>query len=493
MRRREFVAGAAATAVSGSAHSVLLILCDQLNASVTSVYGGPVPTPNLERIARRGVVFTEAVCTTPFCSPARASIVTGLYPHAHGIVYNVSRRDYPAIPAPAWEEGITGRDLTTDKILHEAGYQTHQYGKWHLDGGDLPYYPDMYGEHREYAREMKAVFDQVRETPRDTWMDWYGWILPVDVAPAYRAAARALRENPRNRVLSEFVAKIGKLRLPLRQVFDVRVADRTVERLSRLTAAPFMITCSFNSPHDPNVVPSPYYEAFDPAKFDLPANYGQREPRFENDWSRRIVSETGEAGLREFLRVYYGTVRLLDDQVGRVLDGLDRAGRADDTIVIFAADHGDMAGSHGMVWKSTQAFYDGIARIPLILSYPRKIKPGRSARPASQVDLMPTILELTGHAVPPAAQGRSLFSKTEPEFVLSERVAANPRHTRTLAPNAPSDLMIRGQGWKYIRYRNGEEFLYHLARDPGETRNLAGEPAYRTRRQEMSRWLGSMT
>ena len=488
MTRREFVATTGAAAASRPPN-VLLILCDQLNASVTSVYGGPVPTPNLERIARRGVVFTEAVCTTPFCSPARASIVTGLYPHTHGIVYNVSGRDYPAIPAPVTEEGITVRDVTTDKILHEAGYQVHQYGKWHLDGGDLPYYRDMYGEHREYAHEMKDVFAQVRKAPCDTWMDWYGWALPVDVAPAYRAAVRSLRDSPKNAVVSEFIAKLGKLRLPLSQVFDARVADQTIDRFGRLTTAPFVITCSFNYPHDPNVVPSPYYEAFDPTKIELPANHGQREARFEKDWSRRIVAETGETGLREFLRVYYSSVRLLDDQVGRVLDALERTGRADDTVIVFTADHGDMAGSHGMVWKSTQAFYDGIARIPLIVSYPRQIKPGRSARPASQVDLMPTLLELAGRAAPAVAEGRSLLSKTESEYVLCERVAPNSRHTRTVAPGAPSDRMIRGQGWKYIRYRNGEEFLYHLAKDPGETRNLAGDPACQATRQHLSRRL----
>ena len=184
-------------------------------------------------------------------------------------------------------------------------------------------------------------------------------------------------------------------------------------------------------------------------------------------------------------------MRLLDDQVGRVLDALDRTGRADDTIIVFTADHGDMAGSHGMVWKSTQAFYDGIARIPLIVSYPRKMKPGRSARPSSQVDLMPTLLELAGHPAPPAAQGHSLLSRKEPEYVFSERVAANPRHTRTIAPGAPSDRMIRGQGWKYIRYRNGEEFLYHLAKDPGETRNLVSDSTCRTTREHMSGRLAS--
>ena len=122
--------------------NVLLIMCDQLNAGVLGCYGGQVPTPNIDRIAREGVRFDNAVCPTPFCSPTRASIVTGQYPHAHGIVTNVNRRDYPAIRSPATEEGIKAADVTTEKLLHGAGYSTHHYGKWHLLDEDLPYYED---------------------------------------------------------------------------------------------------------------------------------------------------------------------------------------------------------------------------------------------------------------------------------------------------------------------------------------------------------------
>ena len=111
--------------------------------------------------------------------------------------------------------------------------------------------------------------------------------------------------------------------------------------------------------------------------------------------------------MREFLRVYYGTVRLIDDQVGRVLDALDESGRADDTIVIFTADHGDMVSGHGMVWKSTSAFYDEIARIPMIISWPRRIRAGKSEAAASLADLAPTTLDLIGHSIPAACRDQA--------------------------------------------------------------------------------------
>lgn len=164
----------AATPPSNTGPNVLILMCDQLNASVLGCYGGDVPTPNINRIAHEGVRFDNAVCPTPFCSPTRASIITGLYPHAHGIVTNVNRRDYPVIPSPMTDEGIKAADVTTEKLLHAAGYATHHYGKWHLMDEDLPYYADMYGEHHEFAAELAGPFGAVRQQERETWMDWYG-------------------------------------------------------------------------------------------------------------------------------------------------------------------------------------------------------------------------------------------------------------------------------------------------------------------------------
>ena len=290
--------------------------------------------------------------------------------------------------------------------------------------------------------------------------------------------------------------------MPLEQVFDYRVTERTIQRLGRLDSNPFMITCSLIWPHDPNVVPSPYYESFDPSRIELPANFGKPERRFEGEFSRQIVTDlVGQSGLRELLRIYAACVRFVDEQVGRVLDALDKTGRSDDTIVVFTADHGDMAGGHGMFWKSTTAFYDEVARIPLLISYPRAITPGRSNLAASLVDIMPTLLDLVGQPIPEGVQGHNLAPyllgqrdpASAPPYRFSERVAPNVEHTRRVAPGTRGSFMIRGEGWKYIRYPDGEEFLYNLAEDPGETKSLATQPSFSDQKnllkRELDTWL----
>jgi len=473
--------------------NILLMMCDQLNAGVLGCYGGPVATPNIDRLAAQGVVFSNASCPTPFCSPSRASLITGLYPHTHGIVGNVNRRDYPAIPAPPTEEGIKVADVTTEKLLHAAGYSTHHFGKWHLMGDDLPYYADMLGEHHEYAELMRGTFDQVRERPQGEWLDWYGWALPTERYPPLQEAVQALGNAWEGHPHAEFISKMGRLEFPLEQVFDVLVADRACACLRNAGPEPFMVTASFNYPHDPNVVPSPYYEAFSPEEIALPGNFGTREPRFEGEWSRRIVADLGEVAAREFLRIYYASVKLVDDQVGRILAALEATGRGHETIIIFTADHGDMAGGHGMVWKSTSSFYEEVVRIPLIIRYPRRLKSQRTDLPACLTDIMPTLLDLSGHAVPEHVQGHSLASflmgdadpAHAPAYTFSERIPANPEHTRALAPDTKGSSMVRGRGWKYFRYSNGEEYLYHLAEDPLETRNLAADPSSQEPKAEL--------
>jgi arylsulfatase A-like enzyme len=424
-------------------------------------------------------------------------MIMGLYPHAHGIVTNVNRRDYPAIPSPPTEEGVKAAELTTEKLLHSAGYSTHHYGKWHLRDEDLPYYPDMYGEHQEYAREMAAVFERVRQRPRETWMDWYGWALPVSVSPAFRAAVASTAQKWSHAAHAEFIGKAGLLQFPLKDVFDVRVADRTAERIHSPGSRPWMVTCSFNYPHDPNVVPSPYYESFAAERMPLPSSFGQPEARFAAEWSRRIVEDTGQAGIRELLRIYHASVRLIDDQVGRVLNALEHTGQAGNTIVVFSSDHGDMAGGHGMFWKSTTSFYDEIVRIPLIIRWPGRIKPGRSGAAAGQVDFMPTLLDLAGQKIPAQVQGQSLApyltgesgAVKVPLYSFCERVRAQRGHVRKIAPGTPGGFMIRGDGWKYVRYPDGEEFLYHLEKDPGEAANLADSRRHESRKKDLRREL----
>lgn len=489
-----FAGNAESSAAGGvESPSVLIIMCDQLNARVLSCYGGPVPTPNIDRVAREGVRFTDATCPTPFCSPTRATIVTGMYPHAHGITYNVMRRDYPMVKSPRTQEGIKVSDVTTEGILHAAGYATHHYGKWHLSDEELPYYTDMYTEHGAYTEEMAAMFAAVREKDTSQWMDWYRWALPVEVTTPFQQAVEVAQSRWGRPRYLDFVAKMGRLTLPLEQNFDVRVADKTVERIRGLGAKRFMITCSFNTPHDPNVVPSPYYEMFDPAEIRLPQNRSVREPRHENSWSRQMVTGLGATGLREFLRIYYASVKLIDDQVGRILDSLEQSGQLDGTVVVFTAGHGDMAGGHGMVWKSNGSFYDEIVLVPLLVRYPPLFSPQTSNLAVDLTDLMPTILEITGQPIPDQAQGQSLVpyltgcrdaSEARP-YSFCERVRANRENTRRVRPGTPASLMVRGQGWKYVRYAGGDECLYHLETDSGETDNLVKRPEFEPQKRRM--------
>ena len=472
--------------------NVLILQCDQLNASVLSCYGGPVKAKHLERLCSKSIRFTAAYCPTPVCSPSRASFITGLYPHRHGITSNVMRMDYPICGGPATEEGITAADTTTEKILFQKGYRTGHYGKWHLSGEDLPYYPDMYREHYEYEADCAAPFKQAMELPAEQRMDWYNWQLPVQVDEKLKAAAKNIKEPwkslPR---LHDFYSKIGRLDMDEKDTFDYRVAQKGIDFLKRnKPGTPFMLTCSFNWPHDPNVIVSPYYEMVDPAdidcSIDLPC-----DPLFMAELSKEIPQQAGPDFLREFLRVYYASVLFIDAQVGRVLQALDESGERDNTLVLFCADHGDMAGGHGMFWKSTSAFYEEVARVPLLLSYP-PLGQGDFSGLANLVDIMPTILELTGAECPPdldgeslvpymggQAAGRAAVRDAGERATLSERLDWAPGNRRAVhSKDAKERFMLRYKDYKYCYYTGGKEILYDLEKDPSEYDNKANAPEY---------------
>jgi arylsulfatase A-like enzyme len=476
--------------------NVLFVLCDQLNLRLLSCYGGPIRTPNLDRLCQNGVRFDNAVCTYPVCSPNRATLITGLYPHTHGIVYNVSNADYPERAGPDTEQGINLVDNTLGKLFHNAGYETHHYGKWHLDGQVLPYYPDPYDDQHQYLTEMEAVFRQVRRQPRDEWMQWYGWSLPVTVSPVLKRAADAIRQQ--GHIHPEFLSKSGRLDLPLTEVFDVRVADKTIQRLEEMGEVPFCLTASFNEPHDPNVVPAPYYDMVSPSEVEIPRNFEVRESRFEKDWSRSLVVVIGEDGLREMLRIYYASVMLMDSQVGRLLDALERTGNAANTLVVFTTDHGDMAGGHGMFWKNTECFYEDVVRVPLIISHPAILRPGIVKRPVSSADVLPTILGLSGMPVPIGVEGDDLTpvlrgaQRSDGEaYSFCERITSNAANIRQFVPGMRGSFMARSLDWKYIQYWDGDEYLYDLSADAGETRNLAHTAEHDAKKRQLQSTLAA--
>jgi arylsulfatase A-like enzyme len=460
-----------------------------LNASALSSYSGPVNTPQIDRIGTEGIIFTDATCVLPFCSPTRASLITGRYPHNIGITYNVNTGS---------DEGIHPEDITTEKLLYEAGYNTYHFGKWHLGDKSLGYYNEGYFT-KEYASEMRDKLDSIRETDPSTWMAFYtDMAIPVEINPEHKTAVERIGDKWSDKIYAEFITDMGRQTQPVEEYLDVRIADHTIEKILSLkeSSKPFMITCSFNNPHDPNVIPSPYYEMFNPDELVLPDNMNFREARFENSWSREIVSELGESSLREFLRIYYGQVKIIDDQVGRILRALEDIGELDNTIVIFTADHGDMMGGHGMVWKSNGSFYDEIVRVPLLIRYPTMIRSQISMLNTNSTDIMPTILDALNMVIPENVQGMSLMpyiteEKDNTEFRqynICERINKNP-HSRSQTPEQTGSFMVRNNAWKYLYYSDGDEYLYKLENDPGEVANLSTNQEFQTQKNEMKQYL----
>jgi len=469
--------------------NILFIQSDQLNTKAIGCYGGAVQTPNIDRLARDGAQFMQAYVTRPTSSPCRASIVTGLHTYQHGIVNNV---------LPKNQQGLTAADTTTDKLLNGAGYATHHYGKWHIgDEGKLPYFPDMYG-YSDYIKENKKARTAMMSDDQGEWMEFKGIAFPVELALPIASRQAWFEKNWSKRSDFDSYSKIGRLRLDPNQWVDWVTCDKAIAMLDELKGSdkPFMITSSFIWPHDPNFAPMPYYGMFDPAKIPDPSTSAP-DKLYQGDWSYQFAQGLGKDGVKEFMRIYYANVKYVDDLVGRLMAALERNGQLDNTMVIFVADHGDMLGNHGMVWKTTSSFYQDLVRVPMIIYCPKLIAAGKYDMPVSVVDFMPTILSITGHKeLVPAGRpgldltryvGKGAAAAAFPrKYVVCERVDNNaPGGARQVLPGASAGFMITDAHWKLVKDTKGNELLFDLKSDPDETRDLTSDPAMASKKQEL--------
>ena len=495
--------------ISAKEPNVLLIFPDQLQRNVLSCYGGPVPTPHIDRLANEGVRFTDATCPTPFCSPTRMSLVTSIYPQQHGIVQNIG-----------WKQrGMRYDEQTYPRALFNDGYATHHYGKWHLEpvkkGDTVPWYSDHFRYFPEFFDTMADKFEVYRARGDGRYSDWYGLIFPIEISEDLRVALdhNNLWDEWRDHWAGKMMLGMGRLELEHEDCYDFQIADKAINTIRKHAAEkrPFMINLAFNVPHDPYLVPSPYYEQFPANEIELPANVNVLHERFKSDWGREVNLKTRgpngeETGMREFMQVYYGNVKFLDDQVGRVLHALEEVGELDNTIIVFLADHGDMVGGHGMTWKETEAFYEEVAAIPMIMRYPKAFKPHVNATPANTVDVFPTIFDLLEREQLPDIEGKSLVpyttGKKKPEeafpYTFSVRISNNPNSEREILPEMAGHFMVRGNGYKYMvygqtddhRYRDDPiDILFNLENDPHEMVDLANDPEYQDVKREMNRVL----
>ncbi len=461
--------------------NVLVVLCDELTPGLLGCYGGAVRTPNIDRLAREGAMLTNYTCPLPICGPSRTSIFTGMYPHGHGVLTNIAGPH------------VKPDDVITERVLHEAGYACRYVGATASLIGKADYLPLLSQDNRPHA-VAHEFYSEVRRRPKEQWHDvkWLDAALPIEMSPQVKAATAHVEQHWKDEMYPHLTTtQMGRMDVPVELHYDMLSTSRTCEIIRSLPKdRPFMATCTWIVPHDPFCAPSPYYEMYDPGRLELPGNFGQLEKRFEDNWARRAVVEVGshgEAVAREYLRIYYANVRLADDMMGQMLAALEHSGRLDDTIVIFSSDHGDMACGHGMITKLSSSFYDELVRVPLLVRYPRAIPAGlRLDVGGGHADLMPTILDLCGQSSPARAQGQSLApfltgraSPGERPYSFCEWVQwshVNRDGREIWYADTPRSFMLRGGGWKYCIFADGDEFLYDLAADPGETANLAAQP-----------------
>ncbi|HXW04040.1 MAG TPA: sulfatase [Vicinamibacterales bacterium] len=424
--------------------NILFILLDDLRWDALGYAGHPhVRTPNIDRIAREGITFRNAFCTTSLCSPSRASILSGVYAHTHGVTNNFT--EYPAALR------------NFPQVLQEAGYATAYVGKYHM------------GEDNDAPRPGFDYF--VTHKGQGRYFD------------------------------TEFNLN-GERREVIKGYYTTVVTDLALDWLGRhANDRPWLLMLGHKATHS-FYTPEPKYEnAFEsiPVRYPasafelegkpdwirerLPTWHGIYGPLFE--WRRSFPDDRPEAvaDFERMVHAYWSTILSVDDSVARLLDWLEQAGQLDNTILVFMGDNGLLEGEHGMVDKRTM--HEPSIRIPLAVRYPPLGARGKTVdEQVLTVDIAPSLLELAGAPALHDIHGRSwvrLVTAGDPEWRSGWFYYYNYEKEFPYTPNVRG---VRTDRWKYIRYPHGDggpdrhmAELYDLEDDPGERRNLAGDAA----------------
>ena len=437
LTRRQFaVAPAFVRALSKSKPNLLLMMSDQHRADWMGCDGhSAVSTPNLDRIAQAGVRFRHAYSSTPTCTPARAALLSGMSPWRHGLLgYGRVADRYPA---------------ELPRLLRAAGYHTLGVGKMHWTPQR-----HLHGFHRTILDESGRV-----ESP-DFRSDYRAWF--ASEAPGLDPDATGIGFNDHTAkpyLLPERLHPTG---------WTGDVATRFLAAYDQ--PAPFFLKVSFARPHSPYDPPQRHWDRYRDAALPAAAvsawaaRFAPRNSDADDIWHGDVGSER----VRRARIGYSGAVSFMDEQVGRILDVLEKRGLLEETLIVYTSDHGDMTGDQHL-WRKSYA-YQPSARIPLLLRGSGVRRGAVDDTAAELRDILPTFAEAAGATVPPACDGQSLYHARRDWVDLEHDVCYSPaNHWNALTDGA----------WKYIYHAlDGSEQLFHLAKDPAELQDLAGSPAH---------------
>lgn len=428
--------------------NILFVMVDELAPQATPLDGHPVvKAPHLAQLARQGVVFDRAYTNSPLCAPARASMLAGQLT--------------PAIAA--WDNGaeLASSVPTLAHYLRHLGYHCSLAGKMHFIGAD-----QLHGfEERLTTDIYPANF---------AWTA--NWSAPGAPSPAGLSMRPVMEAGPcvRNMQIDydDEVEFVG-----VRKLYDLAREPRR---------QPFFLTVSFTQPHPPFVTGREHWSRYDAAEIDLP-----RVPPIPVDQldafskslyynHRRDRYTVTDEHVRNARHAYYGMISCIDDKLGRLLSVLEETGFAENTIVVFTADHGEMLGERGMWLK--MCMFEWSVRVPLVLAWPGHLAPRRVAANVSLVDLLPTLVDLARGDSPPPPLVDRLDGRSMRALLCDGRDAqwSDTVISDFNAGGAPGPLRMVKQGsLKYIHLHGHPPLLYDLAADPDELDNLAGRPAWR--------------
>ena len=445
--------------------NILIVMTDHQRAD-TVLPEHPAVTPNVDRLGREGVVFTDALCPTPHCCPTRASFFSGLYPSRHGVWNNVCNDQ-------ALSRGLNPGVRLWSEDLAEAGYDMHFSGKWHVSVDESP--KDR-GWKEHYVSAAAGDHHGVR------W-DHYR-ALAQEPDPAERREGQILRPG-----YGTYRLYGAAERTP--ESHDQKVTRLALDTLSELgrTDDPWCMYVGLIGPHDPYVVPQKYLDLYDIDDVPLPAAYEDSmadKPAVYRRMRDMRFGQLSERETREGVRHFWAYCSYLDELFGRILDALDATGQAQDTLVLFCADHADYCGEHGL-WAKGIPCFRGAYNVPTVVRWPAGIvNPGRRVGEfVSTADFAPTFIELAGLTADRHFTGESLVPLLRDETPADWR---DEIHTQCNGVELYyTQRSVTTRKWKYVFNGFDRDELYDLHADPDETVNLADRAAYEGVKREMCR------
>ncbi|WP_295472015.1 choline-sulfatase [uncultured Pseudomonas sp.] len=421
--------------------NILFIMADQMAAPILPLHGpSPIRLPHLSRLAEQAVVFDAAYCNSPLCAPSRFTLVSGQLPSQIGAYDNAA--DFPAdIPTYA-------------HYLRNLGYRTALAGKMHFCGPD-----QLHGYEERLTSDIY---------PAD-----YGWAVnwdEPDVRPSwYHNMSSVLQAGP--------CVRTNQLDFDEEVLFKAR--QYLFDHVREGGEAPFCLTVSMTHPHDPYTIPKAFWDLYRDDEIPMPVAHAdqdaldphsQRLLKVYDLWDKPLPLDK----IRDARRAYFGACSYIDHNIGQLLQTLEDTGLADDTLIVFSGDHGDMLGERGLWYK--MHWFEMAARVPLLVHAPRQFAARRVREAVSTADLLPTLVELAGGQVDARLplDGRSLLPHLRGEGghdeVFGEYMAEG-----TTSPL----MMIRRGRYKFIYSEQDPCLLFDVANDPQEREELSGSAAHR--------------